>query len=249
MPNKPVKKTEVFAHRGAKMVAPENTIPAFEQAIALGAHGVELDVQCSKDGVLVVMHNFTVDETTTGKGRVADLTAAELGKLDAGSHFDKKFAKTGVPTLEEVLEVTAGKLKLNIEIKTQDPMGGREVDPLVELIAKYNLYDQVIVSSFNPITLIKLRHVDPQVALGLLYWGQQLPAFLREIWLSPILRPEAFHPHHTLIDEEYMVWANAVPAAVNTWTVNDPVEAQRLAALGVDTIITDVPDTILAALG
>jgi glycerophosphoryl diester phosphodiesterase len=244
MPNQ----TEVFAHRGAKMVAPENTIPAFEQAIELGAHGVEFDVQCSKDGVLVVMHDFTVDKTTNGHGRVADLTATELGKLDAGSHFDKKFSNVGVPTLEEVLAVTAGRLKLNIEIKSQDHLGGHEVEPLVEMIQKGNLYDQVIVSSFNPITLIKLRHLDPQVALGLLYRGQQLPSFLREILLSPTLRPEAFHPHHTLIDEEYMVWANAIPAAVNTWTVNDPDEARRLATLGVNTIITDVPDTILAAL-
>lgn len=242
------KRTEVFAHRGAKAIAPENTLPAFEQAIALGADGIELDVQCSKDGVLVVMHNYTVNETTDGQGRVADLTAAELGKLDAGSHFNAKFANAGVPTLEEVLALTAGKIKLNIEIKSQDPMGGREVEPLVELIQAGNLYDQVIVSSFNPVTLIKLRHVDPQVALGLLYAGQQLPAFLREIWLSSILRPEAFHPHHTLIDEEYMVWAKAIPAAVNTWTINDPDEARRLAALGVDTIISDVPDTILAAI-
>lgn len=242
------KRTEVFAHRGAKMVAPENTLPAFEQAIALGADGAELDVQCSKDGVLVVMHNFTVDETTNGHGRVADLSAAELSKLDAGSHFDAKFSTVGVPTLEEVLAVTAGKIKLNIEIKSQDPMGGHEVEPLVELIHAGNLYDQVIVSSFNPVTLFKMRHVDPNVSLGLLYWGKHLPAFLRDIILSPLLRPEAFHPHYTLINEEYMVWAKAIPAAVNTWTVNDPAVAQNLSALGVDTIITDVPDVILAAL-
>jgi glycerophosphoryl diester phosphodiesterase len=242
------KRTQVFAHRGAKAVAPENTLPAFEQAIALGADGVELDVQCSKDGVLVVMHNFTVDETTDGRGRVMDLTAAELAKLDAGSHFSADFANVGVPTLEDVLGLVAGKLKINIEIKSQDPMGGREVEPVAELIRAGNLYDQVIVSCFNPVTLIKMRHVDPQVSLGLLYYGQQLPAFLREIWLSSILRPEAFHPHHLLVDEEYMTWATAIPAAINTWTVNDPAEAQRLAGLGVDTIITDVPDTILAAL-
>lgn len=242
------KRTQVFAHRGAKAVAPENTLPAFEQAIALGADGIELDVQCSKDGLLVVMHNFTVNETTDGTGRIADLTAAELAKLDAGSHFSAQFAGVGVPTLEDVFALVVGKLKINIEIKSQDPMGGREVEPLVELINAGNLYDQVIVSSFNPVTLIKLRHVDPQVTLGLLYYGQHLPAYLREIWLSSILRPEAFHPHHQLIDEEYMVWAKAIPAAINTWTVNDPEEARRLAALGVDTIITDVPDAILAAL-
>ncbi|MCC6458322.1 MAG: glycerophosphodiester phosphodiesterase [Caldilineaceae bacterium] len=242
------KRTEVFAHRGAKTIAPENTLPAFEQAIALGADGIELDVQCSRDGVLVVMHNFTVNETTNGQGRVAELTAAQLGKLDAGSHFDAKFSNVSVPTLEEVLVLTSGKIKLNIEVKSQDPMGGSEVEPLVDLIQAGNLYDQVIVSSFNPVTLIKLRAIDPQVTLGLLYAGQHLPAFLREIWLSPILRPEAFHPHHTLIDEEYMLWATAIPAAVNTWTVNDPDEARRLASLGVDTIISDVPDVILAAI-
>jgi glycerophosphoryl diester phosphodiesterase len=154
----------------------------------------------------------------------------------------------GVPTLEEVLAVTAGRIKLNIEIKSKDLLGGREVEPLVEILQAGNLYDQVIVSSFNPIALLKLRHTDPQVALGLLYEHQQLPAFLREILLSPILRPEAFHPKHDLVDDEYMIWAKAIPAAVNTWTVNDPDEARRLAALGVDTIITDVPDIIIAAL-
>jgi glycerophosphoryl diester phosphodiesterase len=241
-------RTKVFAHRGAKMVAPENTLPAFEQAIAMGADGIEVDVQCSKDGVLVVMHNTTVNETTNGQGRVAVLTAAELGKLDAGSHFNASFANVGVPTLEEVLAVTEGKITLNIEIKSKDDLGGREVEPLVEILQAGNLYDQVIVSSFNVITLLKLRHTDPQVTLGLLYEHQQLPAFLRELLLSPLLRPEAFHPQHDLVDDEYMVWAKAIPAAVNTWTVNDPDEARRLAALGVDTIITDVPDLILATL-
>jgi len=242
-------KTKVYAHRGANRVAPENTLPAFAEAIAQGAHGIELDVQCSKDGVLVVMHNFTVEKTTNGHGRVGDLTAAQLGKLDAGSHFNAKFANVGVPALEEVLALTAGKLMLNIEIKSFDGMGGHEVEPLVDLIEQGNLYEQVIVSSFNPVTLIKMRHVAPRVLLGLLYSDEELPAFLREIWLSSILRPEAFHPEHLLIDDEYMVWANAIPAAVNTWTVNEVEEARRLAALGVDVIITDVPDTILDALG
>ncbi len=242
------RRPKVFAHRGAKAVAPENTLPAFAKAIELGADGVELDVQCSKDGVLVVMHNFTVDHTTDGRGRVDDLNVAELTKLDAGSHFGSSFAGVGVPTLEEVLALVGGKLHLNIEVKSEDSMGGDEVEPLVALIHSGNLYDQVIVSSFNPITLLKLRHTDPLVNLGLLYYGQHLPAFFRELWLSPIMRPEAFHPHYRLIDEEYMTWASSVPAAVNTWTVNEPEEAKHLAALGVDTIITDVPDTILAAL-
>jgi glycerophosphoryl diester phosphodiesterase len=244
MPRRP----QIFAHRGAKTIAPENTLPAFAQAMALGADGIELDVQCSQDGVLVVMHNATVDQTTNGRGRVRDLTAAELTKLDAGSHFHADFAGVGVPTLAEVLALVGDKLQINIEIKSDDPMGGDEVDGVIELIRQGKLYDQVIVSSFNPVTLLKLRHTDPQVSLGLLYYGRELPAFLRELWLSPILRPEAFHPHYRLVNEEYMQWANAVPAAVNTWTVNSVEEAQQLAALGVETIITDVPDLLLAAL-
>ncbi len=117
------KRTEVFAHRGAKMVAPENTLPAFEEAITLGADGVELDVQCSKDGILMVMHNFTVNETTNGQGHVADLTAAELSKLDAGSHFNAKFSNVGVPTLEEVLAITAGKIKAQHRDQNARPNG------------------------------------------------------------------------------------------------------------------------------
>lgn len=242
------RRTQVFAHRGAKMVAPENTLPAFEQALAMGVDGIELDVQRSKDGVLVVMHNFTVDETTDGQGRIADLTSAELRRLDAGSHFDASFSGVGVPTLEEVLALVGTQCRLNIEIKSMDPMGGYEVELLAEMIRAGNLYSTIIVSSFNPITLIKMRWFDRRIPLGLLYGGTELPQFLREAWLSPILRPEAFHPHHSLIDAEYMAWAKELPAAVNTWTVNDVVEAQRLAALGVDTIISDVPDKLIAAL-
>lgn len=240
--------TQVFAHRGAKKVAPENTLPAFERALAMGVDGIELDVQRSKDGVLVVMHNFTVDETTDGTGRVADLTSGELRRLDAGSHFDPSFSGVGVPTLEEVLALVGTQCRINIEIKSMDPMGGYEVEPLAEMIRMGNLYSTVIVSSFNPITLIKMRWFDRKVPLGLLYHGAELPQFLREAWLSPIMRPEAFHPHSSLVDAAYMTWAKELPAAVNTWTVNEVEEAKRLAGLGVDVIISDVPDRLMAAL-
>ena len=242
-------RSRVFAHRGAKRVAPEDTLPAFAKAIELGADGIELDVQCSQDGVLVVMHNFTVDETTNGTGRVGSLPASQLTKLDAGSHFSSAFAGTPVPTLEEVLALVNKRVVLNIEVKSDNMMGGREVEPLVALIQAGDLYEHVIVSSFNPITLLKLRHTDPRVKLGLLYYGQHIPPFLRDLCFRSIMHPEALHPHYHLIDADYMAWAKTIPAQVNTWTVNDPDEARRLSALGVDTIITDVPDLILDTLG
>jgi glycerophosphoryl diester phosphodiesterase len=234
---------QIFAHRGAKAVAPENTLPAFAQALDMGVDGIELDVHLSQDGHLVVIHDFTVDKTTNGHGPVRDLTATQLAQLDAGSHFDPAFAGVGVPTLVQVLDLVGNRCRVNVEIKSQDWEGGGEVQALAALIRRRNLYDQVIVSSFNPITLIKLRWADPKIRLGLLYF-EPLPAHLRQAWFTPILEPEALHPHHSLVDAVLLDWARDKGCAVNTWTVNDPATAKRLAGLGVDAIITDVPDLI-----
>ena len=122
-------RTQVFAHRGARAVAPENTLPAFARALELGADGIELDVQCSADGHLVVMHDFAVDKTTDGTGQVAALTLAELRRLDAGHAFGPAFAGVRVPTLEEVLDLVGNRCRLNIEIKSMDVQGGAEAAP------------------------------------------------------------------------------------------------------------------------
>ena len=238
---------QIFAHRGAKAVTPENTLPAFQKALDMGVAGIELDVHLSKDGRLVVIHDFTVDKTTNGVGPVRDFAAAELARLDAGTHFDVKFAGVGVPTFDEVLDLVGDRCRLNVEIKSEDHAGGNEVEALVALIQQRKLYDQVIVSSFNPITLIKMRYVDPRVALGLLYFAP-LPARLRHAWFTSILQPQAVHPHYSLIDADLMTWARSQGCAVNTWTVNDGAEAKRLAAIGVDVIISDVPDVLMNEL-
>lgn len=238
---------QIFAHRGARTVAPENTLPAFARGLELGADGIELDVQASADGHLVVMHDFTLDKTTDGTGPVAAQTLDALRRLDAGRKFGAAFAGTRIPTLEEVFDLVGSRGRVNVEIKSMDVQGGPEADGVVALVRARNLFDQVIVSSFNPITLIKLRWLEPKLALGLLY-EKPLPAFLRAAWLSPILAPQALHPYYPLVDAELMQRARSRGLAVNTWTVNAVDEARRLAALGVDTIITDVPDVIRAGL-
>ena len=238
---------QIFAHRGARVVAPENTLPAFQKALDMQVDGIELDVHCSKDGQLVVIHDFTVNKTTNAKGRVSDFTAAELAHLDAGSHLNAEFAGVGVPTLDQVFDLVGNRCRVNVEIKSEDPLGGNQVEPLIALLQKRNLYDQVIVSSFNPITLIKMRWTDPKIHLGLLY-EKDLPPHLRQAWFTPIMQPEALHLYYPLIDKKLMAWAKSKQCAVNTWTVNDVGEAKRLAALGVDVIMSDVPDVIMAAL-
>jgi glycerophosphoryl diester phosphodiesterase len=238
---------QIFAHRGAKAVAPENTIPAFARALEMGVAGIELDVHCSKDGRLVVIHDESLTRTTNGKGDVGDYTAAELANLDAGSHFSPEFATVGVPTLDEVFDLVGDRCLVNVEVKTNDPLGGDQVEPLLAMIEARRLYEQVIVSSFNPVSLIKIRHLNPKVRLGLLYYLPLMP-WLRNAWFTPIMQPEAVHPYSQLIDEAHMAWARSHGCAVNTWTVNEITEAKRLAALGVDVIMSDVPDQLMAAL-
>lgn len=114
---------QIFAHRGARRVAPENTLPAFAAALAMGADGIELDVHRTVDGRLVVMHDFSVDKTTDGQGMIAQMTYAEIARLDAGSHFAPAFAGTSVPTLAQVLELVGNRCRINIEIKSMDPYG------------------------------------------------------------------------------------------------------------------------------
>ena len=239
--------TEIFAHRGARVAAPENTLPAFQTALEMQADGIELDVHCCQDGSIVVIHDFSVERTTDGHGAVSDLTLAELRTLDAGIRFGLEFAGTRIPTLEEVLDLVGDRCRVNIEIKTVDYRGGPEVDAVARIVAERNLYGQVIVSSFNPVALIKMRHVDERVRLGLLYYDA-LPDYLMDAWLSPLMRPDALHPHSRLVDSDFMERARLLHKAVNVWTVNDIDEARRLHALGVDIIISDVPDVMLAGL-
>ena len=238
----------IFAHRGARAVAPENTLPAFQKALEMGVDGIELDVQTTKDNQLAVIHDFELARTTNARGHVRDFTAQELFQLDAGSHFGPEFAGVGVPTLDQVLDLVGDRCLVNVEIKNMDPKGGPEIEPLVELIQSRRLYEQVIVSSFNPIALLKMRWVDPRVTLGLLY-AEDLPIFLRRAWLGPLIAPEALHPEHSMIDEQYMRWARSRGHYVNTWTVNELDEARRLAELGVDVIMSDVPDQLMEGLG
>ncbi|MBW7884940.1 MAG: glycerophosphodiester phosphodiesterase [Caldilineaceae bacterium] len=237
----------IFAHRGARRVAPENTLPAFARALAMGVDGIELDVHLTRDNQLAVIHDFVVDATTDGQGAITEMTWDEIARLDAGSYFDPSFAGVRVPRLEEVLDLVDKRCQVNIEIKSRDPYARDASDLVARLIRKRDLYDQIIVSSFNPITLIKMRHLDARVKLGILY-DQTMPDLFRTIWAGPPMHPNAQHPHYAVIDAAYMAWAREIGAAVNTWTVNEVEEARRLARLGVDVIMTDVPDLIAQGL-
>jgi len=222
-----------FAHRGARTVAPENTLAAFRLAADQGADGVELDVQLSADGQIVVIHNDTVDATTDGTGPVAQMPLAALRELDAGSYFSPEFAGERIPTLDEVFEEFGHRLLLNVELKALSVTGNsarRLAAAVVDAIRRHGLASRVLLSSFNPLALRAVKRIDRSLPVGYLY--------------APDLRHEARHPHHSMVDAPYMQWARRRAYRVNVWTVNDVEDIRRMRDLGVDMIISDRPDLV-----
>ncbi len=231
--------TLVFGHRGASAIAPQNTLAAFMLAAQQGAQGIELDVHLTRDGQLVVIHDFTVESTTDGTGAVADMALAQLKELDAGAWFSPEFAGERIPTLEEVFVAVGGELLINVEIKSSAT--GIE-NAVVECIRHQQMEARVLISSFDADVLRRLRSLT-DVPLGYLF-NSASQSRLAE--LASFCA--ALHPWHEQVDADFMQRARELGCLVNVWTVNDPLRACQLAALGVNTIITDQPAEMLAAL-
>jgi glycerophosphoryl diester phosphodiesterase len=224
-----------IAHRGARKVAPENTIPAFTKAIELGADGIELDVQLSADDELFVLHDLTLNKTTNGTGVAANLPLAALKEFDAGGWFGEEWRATEIPELHEVFDALPDHAYVNIELKRDSIRDDGLEETITNFIRHRNIAHRVIVSSFNPVILWRLRH-EP-FPLGLLY-APDMPPGLAWGQARRFLRLDALHPHYS------QVRAPLPTLPVNTWTVNNESEMRRLLALSVNAIITDVPDVL-----
>jgi glycerophosphoryl diester phosphodiesterase len=223
-----------LAHQGASTIAPPNSLPAFEAAIDQGADGVELDVQLSADGRLFVFHDIYLDERTEGRGPASALPLAALKELDLAP-YSETWRGTRIPTLDEVFDALPGDAYVNIELKRYTfPSDGLEA-AIISFIQHRNLRARVIVSSFNPIILWRLRY--ERFPLGLLY-APDTPVWLRYGQARHFLRLDALHPHHS------QVRLPLPRLPINAWTVDDPAEMHRLLALGVHAIITNRPDLL-----
>lgn len=220
---------KIIAHRGASAHAPENTIAAFRLALEEGADGIELDVMLSKDGHLVVIHDDAVDRTTDGKGFVRDMTLDELKSLDAGEG-------QSIPTLEEVFEEFGGRFIINVELKNYSSIFDGLPIEAAKMVKKHQLGESVIVSSFNPFNLPRFHKRMPEVDLGLL---TQPNAAKKWVWR--LFKYDALHPHFSDVDQVLVASLHRRNRKVNVWTVDDPSEIKRLAALKVDSIITNDP--------
>lgn len=238
--------TQIWAHRGSRREAPENTLPAFELAVAQGADGVEFDVQLTADGAMVVIHDETVERTTDGHGRVVAYSLSQLQRLDASAGM-AGFSRVRIPSIDEVLELLAPSgLRLNIELKNsiEDYPGLEEM--VLAAIDSHGIADRVVLSSFNHYSLKKLQALGSSSELGMLYTDP-----LYKPWrYAAKLGVGAIHPPaRFVLGGSYVRRAHASGLAVRPWVVNGERKLARMFHLGVDAVFTDVPGEALALRG
>ncbi|WP_052461883.1 glycerophosphodiester phosphodiesterase [Sporosarcina koreensis] len=230
----------IFAHRGASGAFPENTMIAFEEARIAGAAGIELDVQLTKDGQAVVIHDETLQRTTDGTGYVRDFTLTQLKRLDAGSWFAPSYSQERIPALEEVLQWMnrdGNDLRVNIELKNDIiPYDGLE-EKVLALIAAYDAEERIILSSFNPDSLKRVRMLNPTIEIGYLIAG--VPDLAVETAIR--IGADAIHCQTEYALSRYAGEAGQAGLPLRIYTVNRPDVLMRLSEAGVDTVMTDEP--------
>ncbi len=230
----------LIAHRGASAHAPENTLPAFHLAISQGAPAIELDVQLSADGKVVVFHDFTVSRTTNGSGRIQRKTLGQLKTLNAGTSFGTAYPDSKIPTLEEVFNDVDPAIFMNIELKNIISPFDSLPKKVAELIQKYQAVNRVLISSFNPVALSRMyRHLSSVPRELLLH----KPAHIDLCLLFPSLISDVQTISTSLaFITEYRVNAlHDLGKKVYAYTLNYPADILHALKCGVDGFFTDDP--------
>lgn len=237
-----MKSTLIYAHRGASADAPENTLGAFKKALDFKSDGIEFDVQMTKDGHLVVLHDDFIDRTSDGSGSVNALTLQELKCFSFGSWFSDNFIEEKIPTLDEVMMLCLDwDGIINIEIKSRRQGVEKAV---IDLVSKYNKTEKVIVSSFDHYTLVNLKKIDPSFKTGALFMER-----LFEPWdYAKRIGASAIHPHYAAVTPEVIQKCVENKVDVNIFTVDRTEDMLFYARHGVSGIITNVPDIALKTI-
>lgn len=240
---------KVIAHRGSNKVAPQNTLPAFRQAIAEKTNGFETDVHLSKDGVPVICHNYTIDATSDGVGAVSSFTLAELKKFDFGGYYSAKFKNTPLPTLDEFIALVAPTNTdiINIELKYEKGRTGELVRKTLECVKKYGVLDRTLISSFSPNILKTVKEIDARCKTAFLYPTNHImtcrPVY-NPFFIAKRVGADIIHPASFVVTKPLVKIAHKFGMKVNVWTVNDEATVKFLLSCGVDGIITDCPEKV-----
>ena len=235
----------VMGHRGAPTLAPENTLASFARALQIGVDYVELDVHLSRDGALVVIHDHTLERTTDGAGPVGERSLEEIQRLDAGAWFDPSFAGERVPTLDQVLELVAGRCDVAVEIKNGPIFYPGIEEAVLRTLERRRALGRSIVISFDHPSVLRFKELAPQSRTGVLFVGRPVdPA-----QLAKEARADTLMPLWTDVTPELISSAHQAGLGVIPWTVDDPEAMRRVAGMGVDGIVTNCPDRLVAVLG
>lgn len=234
-----------FAHRGAAGHRPENTLASFVHALELGATGIETDVQMTKDGRLVLIHDETLNRTAGSPGWVKDLTFEEIRSLEAGSWFHEIYREEKIPALEELLElVRETDTIVNLELKNGAVLYPDLERKVIEAVRHYDLSERVIISSFNHYSLAECKKQAPDIRTGILYMEG-----LFEPWeYAKTIGADALHAFHYAVRPEFVSAAHAAGIPYHPFTVNEKHEMEALVRAGVAGIITDYPDRLAELL-
>jgi glycerophosphoryl diester phosphodiesterase len=228
----------VIAHRGASGTRPENTLVAFHRAVELGAHMIELDVQCTRDGAVVVIHDETLDRTSDGVGPVRHRTLAELAELDAGRWFAPAYAGERIPTLDAVLRAVS--IPINVELKPtgDDGLERRTLD----VVEAAGALQRVVFSSFAAESLVRLRALSADAELAVLWDRTAIAGALR---LAEGVGARALHIRTSRRAPSGIAAGHQKGLQVRVWTVNSRADLAPLEAAGVDAVFTDYPERFL----
>lgn len=238
---------KIISHRGANRVAPQNTLPAFEESLKIGVDGFETDIHLTRDGVPVICHNYKIDKTSDGNGKITDMTYDEFKSYDFGGYFSPEYKGTTAPSLDEFLKLckTAELEIINIEIKPSLNNDMSIVPKTIQMVKDYGLFDKLLISSFSSKMLLVAKKIDKNCKTAYLYSPDKREA--RSIWrrasdFARELGADAIHPNKLYVTKDYVKRAHDIGVAVNVWTVNKPKEMEKLIKMGVDGLITDFPD-------
>ena len=229
-------KPMIIAHRGASGYAPENTMAAFSKGIELGADAIELDVNQTADGEIVVIHDATLRRTTNGRGRAREHTLAELRLLDAGGWFGKEYSGERISTLQEVLQWASARTRVWIEIKDA------AAQKVLAIVKKEQALDRVVIFSMHVEAMENL--IDAPVERSLVFprWSRKVRNIKSLCALASELKLRSIAPHFSVAKRRFVEQMHDVDLDVAVWTANRKGTIRRLVCNGVDAIITNYPD-------
>src|SRR5256884_1530210 len=233
----------VIAHRGASGHAPENTMAAFRKAVAQGATFIETDLNLSRDAHFVAIHDDPVTRTTNGQGKVHDLTLADLRRLDAGSWFGSEFSGERIPTLEEILEFSKkNDVVFYLELKPTGAWGGEHA--VIAALRESGEIPRAVLISFDASMVLNVHSIEPTVMTGLLYDGQLEKPVEKAVEIGA----RQLAVRGDLVTPALLEQARKKDLQVVCWTINQPAHMRLLIEAGVQGIMSDYPDRVVAAL-